>query len=277
MARKTAFCDRLNEYLNEYSKILIVDADNVRSSQLQSVRKSLRGRAVLLMGKNTMVRRVLRERAAEDAKFGAILDHVAGNVGFVFTNGDLIEIRDQINQFKIGAPAKAGVIAPISVTVPAGLTGLDPSQTNFFQSCAIPTKIQKGQIEILNDVPLIVQGERVGASQAALLVKLKIEPFEYGLDLVQVYDDGAIFAPAVLDLTDDDIVNKFKTGVLNIAALSLAIGYPTLASVPHSLANGYKNVLAIALATDYTFKQCEELKALLNDPEALAEIGRAHV
>eukprot|EP01104_Vermistella_antarctica_P000304 TRINITY_DN1039_c0_g1_i10.p1 TRINITY_DN1039_c0_g1~~TRINITY_DN1039_c0_g1_i10.p1 ORF type:complete len:149 (+),score=41.00 TRINITY_DN1039_c0_g1_i10:235-681(+) len=133
MARKTKYVDTLNSCLDEYQKILIVDGDNVSSKQIQDVRRALRGKATVLFGKNTMVRRVLRLRAADDEKMDAILPHVVGNVGFIFTNGDLIEIRDIVATFKVGAPAKAGVKAPITVTVPAGLTGLDPSQTNFFQ------------------------------------------------------------------------------------------------------------------------------------------------
>ena len=38
--------------------------------------------------------------------------------------------------FKVGAPARVGLVAPNSVEVPAGGTGLDPSQTNFFQVCS---------------------------------------------------------------------------------------------------------------------------------------------
>ncbi len=50
--------------------------------------------------------------------------------------GDLNEVREQIMSFKVGAPARVGLVAPNSVEVPAGGTGLDPSQTNFFQVCS---------------------------------------------------------------------------------------------------------------------------------------------
>ena len=36
-------------------------------------------------------------------------------------------------KFKVGAPARVGLVAPNDVEVPAGGTGLDPSSTNFFQ------------------------------------------------------------------------------------------------------------------------------------------------
>ena len=48
--------------------------------------------------------------------------------------GDLSNVRDEINKYKVGAPARVGLVAPNDVFVPAGGTGLDPSQTNFFQA-----------------------------------------------------------------------------------------------------------------------------------------------
>jgi len=85
-----------------------------------------------------------------------------------------------------------------------------------------------------------------------------------------VFDNPAVYPAAVLDLTDADILKKFYRGVSNLAALSLQIGYPTVVSVPHTVANGYKNLLAISIATDYTFPRSEKIKQLLSDPAAFA-------
>lgn len=43
------------------------------------------------------------------------------------------QVRKVINEFKVGAPARVGLVAPNDVTIPAGNTGMDPSQTSFFQ------------------------------------------------------------------------------------------------------------------------------------------------
>jgi large subunit ribosomal protein LP0 len=136
---------------------------------------------------------------------------------------------------------------------------MGPEKTSFFQALQIPTKIARGTIEILNDVHLIKVGEKVGASEAALLNMLNITPFSYGLIVQQVYDNGTIYSPEVLDVTTEDLRARFMSGVRNIAAISLQVGYPTKASVPHSIAIGFKNLLAVAVATDVTFKQAEKV------------------
>merc|ERR1712130_275398 len=102
---------------------------------------------------------------------------------------------------------------------------------------------------------------------------LKISPFTYGLIIQKVYDSGSVFDPEILDITDEDLLSKFKAGIANVAALSLAIKYPTVASVP--VVNGMKNLLAIAAATEITFKEAETVKAFLADPSAFAAAAPA--
>jgi len=104
---------------------------------------------------------------------------------------------------------------------------------------------------------------------------LNIEPFSYGLIVQHVYDSGTLFSPEVLDITTADLRARFITGVRNVASVSLAIGYPTLASAPHSLANGLKNLLSIAATTDVTFKQAETIKEYLKDPSKFAVAAAA--
>nr|XP_027110831.1 60S acidic ribosomal protein P0 [Coffea arabica] len=270
--KKIAYDQKLCQLLDEYSQVLIAAADNVGSNQLQNIRKGLRGDSIVLMGKNTMMKRTIRVHAEKTGN-QAILNLIpllVGNVGLIFTKGDLKEISEEVAKYKVGAPARVGLVAPVDVVVPPGNTGLDPSQTSFFQVLNIPTKINKGTVEIITPVELIKKGEKVGSSEAALLAKLGIRPFSYGLVVLSVYDNGSVFSPEVLDLTEDDLIEKFALGVSMVTSLSLAISYPTLAAAPHMFINGYKNVLAIAVETDYSFPQADKVKEYLEDPSKFA-------
>lgn len=267
---KAKYFVKIENLISEFPKCFIVNVDNVGSKQMQMIRKSMRGEAELLMGKNTMIRKAINGYLKQNPALEKLLPHIYGNVGFVFTKGDLTEIRGKILKNRVEAPAKAGAIAPCEVVLPAQNTGIGPEKTSFFQALSIPTKITKGTIEILNDVKLIKENEKVGASEAALLNMLKISPFTYGLVIKQVYDSGTVFEPAILDITDDDLRKKFLEGVTNVASVSLAIGYPNVASVPHMLVHGFKNLLAIAAETNVTFKEAETMKEFLADPSKLA-------
>lgn len=272
---KSNYFLKITSLFDEYPKAFIVNADNVGSKQMQSIRQSLRGRAIILMGKNTMMRKAIRGHLESNPGLEKLLPVIRNNVGFVFTKEDLSEIRTMLLEKKVQAPARAGAIAPLDVKIPAQPTTLGPEKTSFFQALSIPTKITKGTIEILNEVSLIKEGEKVGQSESTLLNMLNISPFTYGLIIENVYDSGTIFNPSILDITDDDIIAKFMLGIRNIASVSLAIGYPTAASAPHSIVNGFKNLLAIAVETDYTFPEAEQTKEYLKDPSKFAALTAA--
>jgi large subunit ribosomal protein LP0 len=268
--KKAEYFERLVSYLETYPKILVVTCDNIGSAHMQKIRKALRGKAVLLMGKNTMIRRAIRLNVHRNEQWNNILPLIFGNVGLVFTKQDLSEVRDAVQSLRVPAAAKAGIFAPKDVFVPKGMTTLEPTKTSFLQALNIASKINKGQIELLNDTHLIKKGDRVGSSEAALLQMLDVKPFEYGLLAVNVYDNGSVYDPAVLDLKDSDIVAKFGAGVAKVASLSLGLNYPTLPAFPHVVLRGFKNLAAVAIETDYDFSQVKKLKDFVKNPTAFA-------
>jgi len=269
-AWKAKYFIKIQRLLEEYPRIFIVGADNVRSKQMQQIRVSLRGIAEILMGKNTMMNKAIRGQLASNPALEKLLPHIKGNVGLVFSKEDPVLVRDKLLENKVAAPARAGAIAPCDVVVEAQNTGMGPEKTSFFQALNISTKIAKGAIEIVSNVHLIHAGDKVGQSEATLLQMLNVMPFAYGLVVENIYDNGAVFAPEVLDITDDQLLSKFQLGISNVASVSLEIGYCTQASLPHSIINGFKNVLAVAVETDIDFPQADTVKAFLADPSAFA-------
>merc|ERR1711920_778883 len=248
---KAEYFEKGARLLRQYSRVFICDADNVTSKQFQDIRQGMRGYGDVLMGKNTMMKCAIRKIIGDVPEAERLLPLIKGNVGFVLTNGDLKEVRDLIMTFTVPAAARSGAIAPVAVVVPPQQTALGPEKTSFFQALAVPTKISRGAIEITSPVNLLKPGDKVTESAAMLLNMLKISPFTYGFDIMHVYDNGSVFDPAILDITDDDIRSRFFSGVQNVAAVSLAIGYPTVAS-------------------EIEFPQVAQLKAYLADPSAFA-------
>jgi len=281
--RKLDYAERLNYYLDNYTKAITINVDNVGSKGLAVQRHKLRQRDIhILMGKNTIIRKVLNMRAEKQEADGkeeaaestrGILEMVNGNIGFVFIpkGEDIGTVRGDITSDRVQTAAKAGILAPEDVIVPAGPTGQDPSQTSFFQALDIPTKINRGQVEIVSNVKLITKDEKVTRSAAELLVMLNIKPFYYGIKVSWVFNNGDVFPAAVLDITNADVASAFSAAVRNVAALCLTLNYPTAASVPHSVMDAYKNLLAVGMACDnYTWENLEKVKAILADPSAFA-------
>jgi len=280
--RKLEYAERMNKLLDTYSQCITVGVNNVGSKTIANRRKELRKEgAQILMGKNTIMRKVLRMRVekyeesnpkiAQNAE--KMLEMIQGNTGLIFVPAtmDVAKLRTKLIEDKVQSPAKSGVVAPTDVVVPPGPTGQDPSQTSFFQALEIPTKINRGQIEIISAVQLITKGEKVSKSASELCVMLNMKPFYYGMTVDWIFQNGEVFPADVLDISQSDIAMAFNAGVREVAALCLSLNYPTAASVPHSIMDAYKSMLAVGLGcTTYSWENLVKVKEILADPSKFA-------
>jgi len=270
--KKDDYLERVVQYLEEYPRFLVVTCDNIGSKHMQEIRLSLRSTgSVLLMGKNTMMRKAIRTKMEEHPEWAEILPALKNNIGLVLTKGSLVALRAKLLESTVPAVAKAGVVAPDDVLLPKQVTNLEPTKTSFFAALDIATKITRGCVEILNDVRLCERGKKVGSSEAALLQMLDIKPFTYGLKLVNCWE-GSLFAPEFLDYTEEDLYKSISVGISTVASLSLGLSYPTLPAFRHVVVNGFRNLVAVSLETGYTFKAMEEIKKRVENPEAYATV-----
>mmetsp|Transcript_20705 Transcript_20705/g.36813 ORF Transcript_20705/g.36813 Transcript_20705/m.36813 type:complete len:314 (-) Transcript_20705:261-1202(-) len=266
--RKLKYEKTLLSCLANYSKMLVIEVDNVGSKQMSDTRHQLRGNAQILMGKNTVIRKILRREAKAEPALNSLLQRIRGNIGFIFTNGDLIELRDLVLEHQDPAPAKTGQIAPCDVWIEPGPTGLDPGQTAFFQALNIATKINRGAIEIIAKVKMCTEGEKVSASAAGLLAKLSKKPFFFGIKVKYVYEGGSCYDAKVLDLSEADIMAKFAGGLVQASSLSLGLGYPSMASLPHLMSNAVRKLIAFSIETTYKMDIAKPFEEFLANPDA---------
>lgn len=261
--KKMDYMQKLIGLMEEYPRLVLVTCDNIGSNHMQRIRTGLRGRGILLMGKNTLMRKAIRLSKESHPEWQELLPFIWGNIGIVFTREELPAIQPKLLESRVPATAKAGIIAPQDVILPAQVTTLEPTKTSFFAALDIATKITRGCVEILADVKLCTDGKKVGSSEAALLQMLDMRPFTYGLKLVACFDEGSVFDASLLTKSSKDVFTAFANGIGNVAALSLAVGFPTLPAFPHVIGAGFRNVLAVALETDYSFKQADAFRARL--------------
>lgn len=279
-AKKRRIVNRLYENLTNYRQCLIVKLENVTSNQVQQCRLNLRQKKLgdMVCGKNTVIKKAIDIRLAppkeddpdfefrnrlytKNPQIEKLLAYCKGKVGFIFSDAPIFDLKPIIESNRIPAPAKVGTLAPAEVTIPAGPTGLDPSQISFFHTLNISTKIQKGQIEITKEFKVCDKGKKIGNSEAAILSKLNIKPFSFGMEILYVYDDGAILGPEVFNLDPNSLLDKIRNAARQITSISLAIGQPNILSLPHMLTNGFKNIASIALEADIPLKALENLKS----------------
>lgn len=123
--------------------------------------------------------------------------------------------------------------------------------------------------------PPVCPCAQVGPSEAALLNKLGKKPFNYGLVVQKVYEAGAVFDPSVLAISQEMLLGSVAAAIGNIAAVSLATNFPTQASLPYMVMNGFKEVAGVGLAADFIFEQIKKVKEMIDNPEAFASAAVA--
>jgi large subunit ribosomal protein LP0 len=279
--RKREIINKIYEKVGKYRSIIIVSLTNVSSNQVQQARFQLRKKkSEIIIGKNTVLRKAINIRLADPdendpdydrrravftklPQIEALLGLCKGKIGLIFTDEAIFDLKTIIEGNRVPAPARVGTFAPADFILPPGPTGLDPSQISFFHVLQIPTKIQKQQIEITKEVQVCAKGRKIGNSEAALLQKLNIKPFSYGMEIKHVFDvsEGVILAPEVFSAPPSEIITRFQNHLRNITALSLQLGLPNQASLPHSIIGAFKNLAAIGLVTGYKFKQLDNLSS----------------
>jgi large subunit ribosomal protein LP0 len=254
-ARKKEFGEKLVNMMENSQKILVMNADHIGSRKLSELRKQFRGRARFLFGKNTLIRKMLRNymRQTGRTEISSLLPTLRSNCCLVFLEHaremsvfDMVKLQNEIvAASRVTCVPRAGVIAPCDVVIKPMSTGLEPTRTSFFAAMNIATRIFRGQIEIVNRVLLIRRGERVGPSEAALLHVLGLKPFSYAMEPVAVYWDGECYPGR--DGLDDKLFN---------------VGYPNMLTVPDSISLAYRRMMAAAvgLCQDYSLPGLDEIR-----------------
>jgi len=245
LEKKSSYMTKVINYLEEYPKFLVVTCDFIGSKHMQQIRLTLRScGAVLLLGKNTLMKKAIRTKIDDHPEWEYLLPVIKDNVGLVLTKGSLSDLKSKLLESTLPAVVKAGILAPDDVVLRKQVTSLEPTKTSFFAALNIETKITKGCVEILGDLKICSKGKKVGNSEAILLQMLNIKPFTYGLKVTHYWEN--------------DYLNRED---------SYNIDVPTESSVIQVITEGYKNVVAVGLETNYCFKQMEEIKRRVENLE----------
>ena len=254
---KSQYYEKLNYLFSKYSRILLVDISNVGSSQIQKCRKDLSFSSIMVIGKNTLIRKVLKQHIKNKENLELFSSSISGNIGIIFTETEPFEIREILRANKVPANAKPGQISQCDVVIPSGITDLPPEATCFFQALNIQTKIQKGQIEIINPINLLKTGQLIGNSESTLLQKLNITPFSFEIKIKQIFDCNCIYDTSLLDIKPNKILEIIQHKIYELDLISIATEYPTISFLKNSIKKIKAYFYCIANLFNYEIKNQE--------------------
>jgi large subunit ribosomal protein L10 len=257
---KKEIYDDLLELLNKYSVIAVADLQKVRSSQIQEIRKKLRGKAELIVAKNTILRKAAEKAAGKKEKVNQFADSLTGSKVLIFTQMNPYELIIFLNKNKVRVPAKGGDIATSDIMIPGGNTGLQPGPViSEFNEAKVQTRIEGGSIFVAKDTIVVTKGEVIPVKTASLLSKLGMKPMEAGLSLSYAYDNGLTLGPN--DLAFD--LDKMKADVSSAARLAIGVAVEANIMLPETapiiISKAYRQAVEVSVEAGFFTKQTTDL------------------
>lgn len=218
----------LKGIIDQYDVVGIVDLLNIPAKQLQEMRKSLNGKAVIRMSKKNLIDLALKDCNANKANVIDLSEHMDGQVAIIATEMNPFKLFKILEDSKTSAPAKPGTIAPDDIIVPEGDTGFEPGPfLGELQQVGIPAKIDKGKIVVQKDTVVVEAGEVISKNVSSTLSRMDINPLEVGINLKAVYEDEAIYTSDVLAIDEEQTLADVQKAFSNAFNLSVNAAIPT--------------------------------------------------
>ncbi|ELA42616.1 uncharacterized protein VICG_00368 [Vittaforma corneae ATCC 50505] len=251
---KILMYNKTKELFSAHENYMLLSIKRVKSTQLKDVKAEIGSKVKFLIAKNKIMKKALEDLDAK--KYANLISMLHGNVIVAFFgNADPRTILDASKHNMRKALAVPGDIAPNDVIIPAGPTGLGPEKINIFQAAKIVTKINKGKIDLANDHKLLSGGDIVSISNARLLTMLNILPFEFGLDIIKIFESDEVYDKKLLQITEEDVTSILQEAIGIVAAISLGSSTSTEASVPFEIRNAFADIVKISLATGFSIQE----------------------
>ena len=238
--------ESLTSTIDESKMIGLVNVEGVGAKQLQGIRDSLRGSAVIKMARNTLMIRALEK--CKKKGVNDLIQYVSGPVAFVFSDQDPFVLSKFLSENKAAAPAKGGQISPKDIIVPAMNTGVAPGP--FISELAglkIPSRVKGGTIHITDDTVAVKAGAVISNAMAMMLSRLGIEPMELQLKLIAAYSDGAVLTAGNFDVNLEDLFKQVLLGHQYAVNLSVNTGIPTAETMPLIIAKANMEAKSLTL------------------------------
>jgi large subunit ribosomal protein L10 len=244
LKQKQEFVSSLAERIKKFRVIAVADIRNYPDRHLQAIRKKLRGKAEMIVAKNSLISRAL-EKAGKGAELSSIL---TGPTALILTDMNPFQLHRLVKQSKGKAAAKPGQVAPYDIVVPAGETSLPPGPVlSELKQGGVNAQIKGGKVVIATDSVVAKAGQKITDAASKALQKLGVEPFDVMLNILAAWEDRLVYKKDVLDVDEQKLLDDLRRGASEALNLSLSASYPTKQNIQLMLQKAFINSRSLAL------------------------------
>ncbi len=274
--------EELKALVSNHAVVAVAELDRFPASMFQILRKALKGKAVMKVSKNRVIK-----KAFEDQGIGSdFLDKILGSVVVIFTDMNPFELYTFIKKNEGKTFASSGMIAENDIVVPAGDSGLPPGPAlSELKAAGIKTKLEGPTIQIAKDCVVTKKGEVITPEVASALQKLEIKTVNVRLNLTNALEGKDIFARDILDIDTEQVFNDFVSAHNKAFNLAFNSGIVMPQNIELFIAKAFTNSKALAIEAgimnNETVKdllgkaniQASALKSMVKEPVSAKEAG----
>lgn len=252
----------LKSLIDSHEVVGIVNLLNIPAKQLQKMRQSLSGKAIIRMSKKNLMDLAFEDCNNKKENIANLSNHMEGQPAIVFTDMNPFKLFKILENSKTSAPAKEGNVPDSDIVVPEGDTGFEPGPIlGELQQVGIPAKIDKGKIVVSKNHTVVKAGEPVTKQVASMLTRLDIQPMEVGIDLQAAYEDEAIYTSDLLTIDDEKTLADIQGAFTQAFNLSVNAEIPTKETIVAIIQNA--NTKSINLAMNGSVLTSETTEPLI--------------
>ena len=261
------------ELIKQYEIIAAADLNKVTSAMLQDMRKQLRGRHQFKVVKNTLMRISMEEAGKEGTH--EFIDTVSGPNVFLFTNGNPFKIVMELDANKVKVFAKTGDIAMNDIVISAGNTGLSPGPLiGKFGALSVRTRIESGNIWVVQDTTVCKKGEAISEDLADLLQRMGVRAAEMGLSIKAVYEKGDVILGEDLVLDLDSYRTQLEQAIGGAFKVAVEAAYVTPETLPSIIAKAVQQARSVAIEAEWATPQTVEILIAKANAQAMGLASR---
>jgi len=256
--KKIKIAKEIADLIERYNTTMISSSANLRSSQLQKIRKELRENVIITFVKKSTALRGIKKAKKEAAK--ELEKYVEESPVILFSDSDPFDLASVLTENRSASRAKAGQVASADIAIESGPTDLLPGPIlSDLGAVGIKAGIIGGKVTIKEPKVLVKKGEKISKSCADILMKLEILPFKSGLEPIAAYDSKNNKVYTNINIDKEGTLAKLKEAFSTALRFAIDIGYPAKEVISNIIEKAERE--AIALQNLISAQQPAEEKA----------------
>jgi len=231
----------IKEMIEKYPVVGVIDLFKMPSKQLQAIRKSLEGNALIRMCKKRVISIAIKENKKKE-NIEKLNKFEPKEPALIFSNITPFKLFKTFKKSKSKGYAKPNDIAPEDIVIPAGPTTLLAGPAiGELQRVKIPALVKEGKIHVREDFVVAKKGQVISNQIANVLKKLDIQPMDIGVNILGLWENGIVYGKDVLDIDENQYIQNIKNAYTYALNLCVNISYPTKESIKILLQKAFMN------------------------------------